>query len=99
MAAPTGAELDAFRLSVRDWCRDNIPSGWRAAQTGVSDEEYVGFPKAWFPELPRAGYEEPHWTAAWGGGLSVAAQTVLYPGLAARARKAVAWGKRCTVRF
>src|SRR3546814_17809311 len=36
LAAPTGAELDAFRLSVRDWCRESIPSGWRAAPTGVA---------------------------------------------------------------
>src|SRR3546814_16440083 len=82
MAAPTGAELDAFRLSVRDWCRESIPSGWRAAQTGVSDEEYVQFQKAWFQELRRAGYAGPHSPAAWGGGVSVAAQIVSYQALA-----------------
>jgi alkylation response protein AidB-like acyl-CoA dehydrogenase len=77
------AELDHFRDEVRDWCRAHVPAGWRDAQTGVSDEEYVTFQRAWFQELRQAGYAVPHWPREWGGGMSVAQQIVLYQELAA----------------
>jgi alkylation response protein AidB-like acyl-CoA dehydrogenase len=73
-----------FRLAVRDWCRDHVPADWRTAQTGVPDEEFVRFQRAWFQELRRAGLAVPHWPAEWGGGLSIAQQIVLYQELAAR---------------
>lgn len=60
-----------------------MPVGWREAQTGASDEEYVSFQKGWFNELRDAGYAVPHWPREWGGGMSVAAQIVLYQELAA----------------
>jgi alkylation response protein AidB-like acyl-CoA dehydrogenase len=86
------ADLDAFRDTVRSWCAAHIPTDWRLSQTGVSDEEFVRFQKAWFAELHSAGYAVPHWPRAWGGGLrtrgaarkmSVAEQIVLYQELAA----------------
>lgn len=76
-------DLDAFRTSVRDWCREHVPAGWRAAQTGVGDAEFVSFQQAWFQELRGAGYAVPHWPAEWGGGMSAAEQIVLYQELAA----------------
>ena len=85
-------ELDAFRTSVRDWCDQHVPTDWRTAQTGISDEEFVAFQKSWFAELHSAGYAVPHWPAEWGGGLrtrgaqgpmSVPQQIVLYQELAA----------------
>lgn len=75
-------ELAAFRTAVRDWCRDNVPSGWRDAQTGVSDDEFVAFQQDWFQTLRGAGYAVPHWPAEWGGGMSVPEQIVLYQELA-----------------
>lgn len=72
-----------FRAEVRAWCRDHIPENWRAAQTGVSDDEFVRFQKAWFDELHSAGYAVPHWPAEWGGGMPVENQVVLYQELAA----------------
>ncbi|MGZ4726648.1 MAG: acyl-CoA dehydrogenase family protein [Acidimicrobiales bacterium] len=83
MTTPTVAELEEFRASVREWCRAHVPAGWRAAQTGVSDEEFVGFQRSWFQELRAAGYAVPHWPAEWGGGMSAANQIVLYQELAA----------------
>lgn len=74
---------DDFRAEVRAWCRDHIPRNWRAAQTGVSDDEFARFQKAWFAELHSAGYAVPHWPAEWGGGMSVENQVVLYQELAA----------------
>ena len=76
-------DLDEFRAAVRAWCAEHIPKDWRSAQTGVDDEEFVRFQKAWFAELHSAGYAVPHWPAQWGGGLSVAEQVVLYQELAA----------------
>lgn len=79
----TRGELDAFRHDVRAWCRDHVPAGWRSAQTGVGDDEFVAFQKAWFAELREAGFAVPHWPAEWGGGMSTAEQVVLYQELAA----------------
>ena len=76
-------DLDEFRQQVRRWCAEHVPADWRAAQTGVSDEEYGRFQKAWFAELHAAGYAVPHWPAEWGGGMPVAEQIVLYSELAA----------------
>jgi alkylation response protein AidB-like acyl-CoA dehydrogenase len=68
---------------VRTWCAEHIPADWRRAQTGVGDEEFVRFQKAWFAELHSAGYAVPHWPREWGGGMSVSEQIVLYQELAA----------------
>lgn len=72
-----------FRATVRAWCADHVPADWRTQQTGVSDDEFVGFQRAWFAELRSAGYAVPHWPAEWGGGMPVAEQIVLYQELAA----------------
>lgn len=76
-------DLDEFRATLRDWCATHVPKDWRANQTGVGDDEFVSFQKAWFAELHTAGYAVPHWPAEWGGGMSVSQQIVLYQELAA----------------
>lgn len=81
-AHPTDRD-SGFRAHVRAWCREHVPSDWRAAQTGVSEATFVSFQKEWFQELRRAGFAVPHWPAEWGGGMSVADQVVLYQELAA----------------
>jgi alkylation response protein AidB-like acyl-CoA dehydrogenase len=68
---------------VAEWCAANIPSDWRQAQTGATDEEFVAFQKSWFAALHSAGYAVPHWPREWGGGMSVPEQVVLYQELAA----------------
>jgi alkylation response protein AidB-like acyl-CoA dehydrogenase len=75
--------LDDFRAAVRQWCKTHVPADWRRSQTGVGDDEFVRFQKAWFAELLSAGYAVPHWPPEWGGGMSVAEQIVLYQELAA----------------
>lgn len=77
------ADLDAFRRQIRAWCEQHIPKDWREKQTGVDDNDFVGFQKAWFAELHSAGFAVPHWPREWGGGMSVAEQIVLYQELAA----------------
>jgi alkylation response protein AidB-like acyl-CoA dehydrogenase len=79
----TAADLAELRAEVIEWCQAHVPAGWREAQTGVSDEEFVAFQKAWFQELRQAGYAVPHWPKEWGGGMSAAEQIVLYQELAA----------------
>src|SRR5258708_32169876 len=78
-ASPTSSrgDLDEFRAGVREWCRAHIPAGWRQAQVGASDEEFVSFQKAWVAELRRAGFAVPHWPKEWGGGVSAPEQVVL----------------------
>jgi len=83
MTSPAPGDLEHFRADVRAWCRAHVPTGWRDAQTGVSDEEFVAFQQQWFQELREAGYAVPHWPREWGGGLSVGEQIVLYQELAA----------------
>ncbi|MDT5072928.1 MAG: hypothetical protein QOH82_2248, partial [Mycobacterium sp.] len=77
------ADLAEFRIHVRDWCRAHVPSDWRRTQTGVSDEQFVAYQKAWFAELHTAGFAVPHWPREWGGGMPVDEQIVLYQELAA----------------
>src|SRR5690606_18483931 len=60
-----------------------IPADWRTTQTGASDAEFVRFQQDWFQRLRVAGYAVPHWPAAWGGGMPVDRQIVLYQELAA----------------
>jgi alkylation response protein AidB-like acyl-CoA dehydrogenase len=74
----SAAELEAFRATVRDWCRAHVPADWRTAQTGVSEAEFAAFQHWWLAELRAAGYAGPHWPGEWGGGLSAAEQVVLY---------------------
>ncbi|WP_216909457.1 acyl-CoA dehydrogenase family protein [Nocardia noduli] len=79
----TGRDLHEFRAEVRRWCRDNVPADWRQAQTGPSEAEFVRFQQEWFQKLRSAGYAVPHWPAAYGGGMSIPEQVVLYRELAA----------------
>ena len=75
--------MDDFRAEVRSWCRANVPQGWRDAQADVPEEQFVAFQKHWFQRLREPGYAVPHWPEAWGGGMPVPQQVVLYQELAA----------------
>lgn len=81
--ALSAAELESFRSSVREWCRQTVPTDWRRTQSGASDEEFVSFQKEWFQCLRQGGFAVPHWPREWGGGMSVAEQVVLFQELAA----------------
>ena len=77
------SDLEEFRDQVRDWCRATSPPTGAPRRPASSDEEFVAFQQAWFPELRAAGFAVPHWPAEWGGGMSTAEQVVLYQELAA----------------
>ena len=76
-------DLDVFRDEVRAWCREHVPTDWRARQTAVGDQAFVDFQQWWFAELRSGGYAVPHWPADWGGGMSTPHQVILYQELAA----------------
>ena len=82
-AGPSATDLAELRGEIAAWCRANVPTGWREAQTGVGDDEFVAFQKDWFARLRGAGFAVPHWPREWGGGMSSAEQVVLYQELAA----------------
>ncbi|WP_067863106.1 acyl-CoA dehydrogenase family protein [Nocardia shimofusensis] len=82
-AGRAAGELHDFREQVRRWCRENIPADWRVTQTDASDAEFVRFQRDWFQRLRAAGFAVPHWPAAWGGGMPLDRQIVLYQELAA----------------
>ncbi|GGL18968.1 acyl-CoA dehydrogenase family protein [Nocardia jinanensis] len=76
-------DLAAFRDTVRQWCRANIPTDWRNAQTGATDADFVAFQRDWFQRLRTAGYAVPHWPREYGGGMPIPEQIILYQELAA----------------
>ena len=80
-----GAEpdLEAFSDEVRQWCANHVPAGWRQAQTGVSDADYVSFQKAWFQELRRRRLRRAPLAGRMGRRHVRAEQVVLYQELAA----------------
>ena len=43
------------RRGARRGAGRHVPADWRAAQTGVSDDEFVGFQKDWFQQLRERG--------------------------------------------
>ncbi|PPE71859.1 acyl-CoA dehydrogenase [Solimonas fluminis] len=75
----TGGNPEALRAEVRAWLQQNVPPGWRAAQTGTGQDMFVRSQRDWFTKLVKAGYATPHWSAEWpGGGRSLAEQKVIY---------------------
>lgn len=73
------SDTDTLRQEVRTWLKDNVPTGWRKAMTGVDQELFVQQQREWFGKLSKAGYATPHWPEGWpGGGRSLAEQKVIY---------------------
>lgn len=76
-------ELEPFRHEVRQWCSDNVPTGWRHEQAGASHEQFAAFHRRWGATLRDGGYFAPHWPSEWGGGgFSLLQQVVLAEELA-----------------
>jgi alkylation response protein AidB-like acyl-CoA dehydrogenase len=73
------SDTDSLRQEVRAWLKDNVPTGWREAMTGVDQELFVQQQREWFGKLAKAGYATPHWPEGWpGGGRSLAEQKIIY---------------------
>lgn len=74
--------IDELRQSVREWCATNIPANWRQTEADATRDEFVAFQQEWLRSLDEAGWSMPHWPAQWGGGYSLAEQSVIYEELA-----------------
>ena len=71
------SSVDVFRSEVREFLRQNLPSGWRGvAQLPVHETgEWI---MAWRATLYQAGYLAPGWPKEYGGGgLSALEQVIL----------------------
>lgn len=60
--------LEPFRAEVSAWCADNVPSNWRAEQSGADHHQYAAFHRWWGAKLREGGWFGPHWPKEWGGG-------------------------------
>src|SRR5258708_22399004 len=77
MADFGGADLDAFRIEVRDWLAESYPAELKAARP-ATDPEAVGGGRAfagsddpqirWMRALASRGWTAPTWPQAYGGG-------------------------------
>jgi alkylation response protein AidB-like acyl-CoA dehydrogenase len=78
MTVPGDDELDAFRVKVRAWAEDHVPTGWEDQFGASADAEYIEFQRGWLRELRDGGYAAPHWSEEWGGGYSLSEQVVIF---------------------
>lgn len=76
-------DLEAFRLSLREWLSAAIPSNWRERVQTNGEEGYLETQREWYEALTGIGLATAHWPAAWGGSdLQLSHQIVLFEELA-----------------
>ncbi len=57
----------AFRETVRDFLKANLPDNWEQLAHGPGSEAQTSFSRSFCGELAKAGLLIPHWPASWGG--------------------------------
>jgi alkylation response protein AidB-like acyl-CoA dehydrogenase len=57
----------AFRSTVRDFLKANLPADWESLAHGPGSEAQTRFSKEFCAKLASAGLLVPHWPARWGG--------------------------------
>jgi alkylation response protein AidB-like acyl-CoA dehydrogenase len=57
----------AFRSTVREFLRTNLPADWEQQAHGPASDTQTKFSKEFCAKLAQAGLLVPHWPAAWGG--------------------------------
>ncbi|MEI8126971.1 MAG: acyl-CoA dehydrogenase family protein [Actinomycetota bacterium] len=71
-------EAEAFRPVVRDWLRENLPTGWFDDGFTMSDEQRKAFNQTWTSKLFAGGWICAGWPVEYGGkGLNLLEQVVL----------------------
>lgn len=60
---------EAFRLEIREWLKENLPSGWLDGtyEHPETDEERIQFLKDWQHRLYEGGYAAIAWPTEYGG--------------------------------
>ena len=72
------AEAEEFRLEIRQWLVDNLPSGWFDEGFSMTDEERKAFNEEWTTKLYGGGWICASWPTEYGGkGLTLLQQVVL----------------------
>ena len=57
----------AFRATVHNFIKDNLPENWEHIAHGPASKEQTVFAKEFCGALAEAGLLVPHWPAEWGG--------------------------------
>ena len=71
-------EAESFRLVIREWLVENLPSGWFEPHFTLSDDDRADFNKTWTEKLFHGGWICAGWPQEYGGkGLSLLQQVVL----------------------
>ncbi len=72
------AEAEEFRLEIRQWLVDNLPSSWFDEGFSMTDEERKAFNEEWTTKLYGGGWICASWPTEYGGkGLTLLQQVVL----------------------
>ena len=71
-------EAEAFRLEVRAWLEENLPSGWDERGRSMTADERASFNAEWTKRLSEGGWICASWPTEYGGrGLSLMESVVL----------------------
>ena len=71
-------EAEEFRVVIRAWLEDNLPSGWGQPGFELTGEQRAGFNKEWPAKLHEGGWICASWPSEYGGkGLSLMQAVVL----------------------
>ena len=71
-------EAESFRVEIREWLEENLPSGWFDPGFTMSKEEHAAFNQTWTETLFKGGWICAGWPEEYGGkGLSLLQQVVL----------------------
>lgn len=60
-------DQQAFRNTVRDFLKENLPDNWEELAHGPGSAAQTTFSREFCRKLAKAGLLIPHWPAAWGG--------------------------------
>lgn len=72
-----------FRLRIRNWLADTVPTNWREELSNSSEAQQIEFQRWWFSKLSGVGMINAHWPSSWGGeDLEISQQIVFYEELA-----------------
>ena len=72
------SEAEEFRVEIRAWLEDNLPSGWGQPGFELTGEQRAAFNKEWPAKLHEGGWICASWPSEYGGkGLSLMQAVVL----------------------
>jgi alkylation response protein AidB-like acyl-CoA dehydrogenase len=82
----------AFRMEVRGWIADRLPTAARGAELIADPEAFERVKTAWQREMEQSGNLVAHWPVEWGGRGAGPITTAIFRGEAIRAHPRVSHG-------